>query len=251
VLQKGAQNAAQATISTFAAGSHSITAAYSGDGSSGPSVSPPLIQQVNYPLTLAPPGYRIAVTPSPVALGVGRTVDLTVTVTAVGGFSAPVTLSCSGLPNEAACTFSENVIPAGGGQTKLSLSTMAPHDCGSNVPYFTGSASLHPPSPLWGGQPRSIYAAPLLAGVLLLLRRRRRSNRWVKSFLALMLACGLIALNGCGGNCTDFGTPPGSYTFKVNGTSSAMTPGTTTGGSAASDPGALNVSTSVALSVKL
>jgi hypothetical protein len=117
IVQKGGQNVSQATVSTLAAGSHSITAAYSGDGTSGASVSPVYIQQqVNYPLTLAPPGYRITVTPSPVVLGVGQTIQLTVTVTAVSGFSEPVTLSCSNLPNESACTFDDTVIPAGGGE---------------------------------------------------------------------------------------------------------------------------------------
>ena len=241
VAQKGGQSVAQTTISTLATGSHSITAAYSGDGSNSPSVSPTLVQQVNYPLTLAPPGYRITVTPSPVALGVGQTADLTVTVTAISGFSAPVTLNCSDLPNESACTFGENVIPAGGGSTTLAFSTMAPHDCGSTVPYFIGTASLHRPASL-GAR----CAVPALAGVLLLvLPRRFRMTRWMRPMLAVVFAGGLLTLAGCGGHCTDFGTPPGGYTFKVNGTASP------TGTSTASDPGAVNVTTSVAVSVKL
>jgi hypothetical protein len=244
IVQKGSQSVAQATISTLGFGSHSITATYSGDGSNAASVSPVYIQQVNHPLTLAPPGYRITVTPSPVAVGVGQTVDLTVTVSAISGFSQPVTLSCGDLPTESACTFGETIIPAGGGSTTLSFSTMAPHDCGSSVPYFTGQAALHPP-------PSAVrYAAPLLACLLVLvLPRRRRIMRWMRPLLALAFACGLLALNGCGGNCTDFGTPPGGFTLKVNGTSSANATGT--GASSATDPSAVNVTTSVAISVKL
>jgi hypothetical protein len=244
IVQRGSQYVAQATISTLGFGSHSITAAYSGDGSNSASVSPPYVQQVNYPLTQAPPGYRITVTPSPVAMGVGQTVDLTVTVTPVSGFLQTVTLSCAGLPTESACTFGETVIPAGGGSTTLSLSTMAPHDCGSSIPYFTGQAGLHHPSSTVR------YAAPLLAGLLVLvLPRRRRRMRRMRPLLALAFACGLLALNGCGGNCTDFGTPPGGYTLKVNGTSSAN--GTATGAPSATASNAVNVSTSVAISVKL
>jgi hypothetical protein len=71
----------------------------------------------------------------------------------------------------------------------------------------------------------------------------------MRPLLALVFACGLLTLNGCGGNCTDFGTPPGGYTLKVNGTSSAN--GTGTGASSATDPTAVNVTTSVAISVKL
>jgi hypothetical protein len=244
IVQKGGQYVAQATISTLSFGSHSITAAYSGDGSNSASVSPVYIQQVNYPLMQAPPGYRITVTPSPVVMGVGQTVDLTVTVAAVSGFSQAVTLSCSDLPTESTCTFGETVIPAGGGSTTLSFSTMAPHDCGSSVPYFTGQAALR------RGGSGVRYAAPFMAGLLVLvLPRRRRITRWMRPLLALAFACGLLALNGCGGNCTDFGTPPGGYTLKVNGTSSVHTNGT--GAPSATDPTAVNVSTSIAISVKL
>jgi Bacterial Ig-like domain (group 3) len=244
VIQKGNQYLAQATVSTLGFGSHSITAAYSGDGSNSASVSPVYVQQVNHPLTQAPPGYRITITPSPVVMGVGQTAQLTVTVSAVSGFSQPVTLSCGNLPTESACTFGDTVIPAGGGSTTLAFSTMAPHDCGSSIPYFTGQASLHRPAS--GVR----YAAPLLAGLLLLaLPRRRRIMRWMRPLLALAFACGLLTLNGCGGNCTDFGTPPGGYTLKVNGTSSANATGT--GASSATDPTAVNVSTSVAISIKL
>lgn len=243
VMVKGSQYLAQAAISTLAFGSHSITAAYSGDGSTSPSLSPVLIQQVDYPLTEAPPGYKITVSPSPIVLGVGQTADLTVTVTPVSGFFQPVTLSCTSLPDEAACTFQDITIPAGGGQTKLALSTMAPHDCGSDIPYFTGQASLHR-----AASPKLRHTAPLLAGLVLLLLPRRRRSRWLRSLLTLAFACSLISISGCGGNCTDFGTPPGSYTFKVNGTTSTA-PGT--GSATTSDLPAVNVNTSVALSMKL
>lgn len=244
IVQKGSQYVAQATISTLSFGSHSITAAYSGDGSNSASVSPVYIQQVNYPLTQAPPGYRITVTPSPVVMGVGQTADLTVTVSPVSGFSQAVTLSCGDLPTESACTFGDTVIPVGGGRTTLAFSTMAPHDCGSSIPYFTGQASLRRPAS--GVR----YALPLLAGLLLLvLPRRRRIAKWMRPLLALTFACGLLPLNGCGGHCTDFGTPPGGYTLKVNGTSSSSAAGT--GASSSTDPNAVNVTTSVAISVKL
>lgn len=247
---KGVLNLAQSPpISTLGAGTHSITATYFGDAATSASVSPALVQQVDYPLTVPPPGYTINVTPSPVVLGTGQTAHLTVTVTPVSGFLGAVALSCSSLPNEAACTFGETTIPAGGGTTTLDLSTMAPHDCGSNVPYG-GFGALHPSG---SGLSRTLgYGGSALAGVLLLLRPRRR---WFgarqKGLLALMVVCGVAGLSGCGGNCTDFGTYPGSYTFKVNGTVPGATP-VTTGSTPA--PGATatpNVSTSVALTVKL
>jgi hypothetical protein len=128
----------------------------------------------------------------------------------------------------------------------LAFSTMAPHDCGSSVPYFTGSASLRHPASL-----AVRYATPLLAGLFLLaLPRGSRIVRRMRYLLALLFACGLLTLGGCGGHCTDFGTPPGGYTFKVNGTASTANPVAGTG-SSATDAGAVNVTTSVAVSVKL
>jgi len=253
---KGTQNIAQAAISTLTAGTHSITATYSGDGTTSASLSQILTQQVDYPLTMATPGYTITVTPSPVSVGVGLTANLVVTVAPISGFSEPVTLSCSNLPTESACTFDEPVIPAGGGSTMLQLSTMAPHDCGSEIPYFTGMAHLGPCSRMPSGMPSRLPSrmpsralryggAALAGGLLLLLPHRRRINR-----LFLLIAMGaLCSLNGCGSHCTDFGTIPGSYTFKVNGTAPGAGPTPVTAGSESA--GTVNVTTSVGLVVKL
>jgi hypothetical protein len=248
VSAKGAQNVAQATISTLGAGTHSITAIYSGDSATSASVSPVLVQQVDYPLTMPPPGYTIRVTPVPVVLGTGQTAHLTVTVTPVSGFAGAVTLSCSNLPNESACTFGEATIPAGGGTTTLALSTMAPHDCGSNVPYGGFGAALQPLSLGFGKI--VAFGGPALAGVLLLLPRKRGSSSQMRCLLVLAMVCALAGLSGCGGNCTDFGTSPGSYSFKVNGAVPNATPVTTGGAPTAGGTATPNVTTSVALTVK-
>lgn len=253
---------AKTSISTLAAGTHNVTALYSGDASTASSTSQVLVQQVNYPLTQLPPGYTITVTPSPVTIGVGLTARLAVTVTPVNGFSAPVTLTCSNLPNEGGCTFAETTIPAGGGTTTLDLTTMAPHDCGSSVPYFVGSAR---PGPHPGAHPDTMgramgYGVTVLAGAfaVLLPRRRRAGRRWGRGLLGLvtLFVAGslLLGADGCSGHCTDFGTTPGNYTFKVNGTSSVPATPVDSGASAApsaTPDGPVNVTTSVALTVKL
>jgi len=52
--------------------------------------------------------------------------------------------------------------------------------------------------------------------VMLFFARRRRV---LKGLVLAGMICVLPMLSGCGGNCTDLGTKPGSYTFTVMGTS--------------------------------
>lgn len=183
------------STASLSAGSHSLTASYAGDSGSEPSVSPTLVEAVNPAPIQSQGSFTLAVT-GPSSVGIGRTADLTVTVTAEKDFTQPVELSCTNLPSESACTFGEHTIPAGGGTTTLAISTIAPHDCGSTTPYFLG-ASL-----------------PFAAVLLLPFGRRRR----LKSLLVAMIALGGIStLSGCG-TCTDLGTRPGSYTIRVVGT---------------------------------
>jgi hypothetical protein len=174
-----------------------------------PSVSAVLVQVVTYPLNQQPSGFALTVSPVPVTLGVGEQAVLLVTVNEYSGFSAPVRLSCSGLPYEATCTFVQPTIGAGGGSTTLYLAVTAPHACGSNTPLFVGSM-------VW----------PRLAGVALALLvllpgiRRRKGLR--ARLLVVGGLCGLAAMSGCG-NCTDLGTRPGNYTVTVSGTGGTTT----------------------------
>jgi len=187
-----------ATFSTasLSAGSHSLTASYAGDSGSEASVSPALTETINAAAIQPQGGFTIAVT-GPASVGVGRSVNLTVTVTPEQGFAEPVELSCANLPAESACTFGQHTIPAGGGTTILAISTIAPHDCNSSTPYFLGTG------------------LPFAGAVLLLPFSKRR--RFKGPLIALIALCGIGGLSGCG-TCTDLGTLPGSYSVKVIGT---------------------------------
>ncbi len=123
-------------------------------------------------------------------------------------------LSCSGLPAEATCTFATSLIPATGGTTPLTISVAAPHNCGSNAPYFTAQGTR--------------TGLPIFAAAVLLFFARRR--RVLKGLLLAAVLCILPAISGCGGNCTDLGVKPGTYTFTVTGTASGSSaiPVTTT-----------------------
>ena len=188
------------TLSTLTVGSHNITAVYSGDSVTAGSTSNLVVQQVNLPGT---PGFTLTVTPSDIAVPIGSSVSVAVTVTALNGFNQPVALTCSGLVAESSCTFGALTIPPGGGTTRVSIAAAAPHDCGSNTPYFISSG------------PTTLLEALATVSLLLLLRRRRRFTQ----LLALALAFGLLpTLTGCG-HCTDLGVRPGNYTLTVTGTS--------------------------------
>jgi hypothetical protein len=142
------------------------------------------------------------VVPTNITVPVGSSVSVAVTVIELNNFQQPVQLSCTGLPTEGVCSFVQSLIPATGGTTQLAVGATAPHDCGSNVPYFVA-----------GGRDMGLLWLGVTGLVLFLARKRRR----LLQSLALAAAMLLIpVLQGCGtGNCTDFGLKPGTYNFTV------------------------------------
>jgi len=103
------------------------TMVLTGCGSAGQTYSP--IAKTG---TVAPAAdFTIAVAdtaPGSGTVAPGGTATYTVTLTAVNGFSSPVSLSVSGLPTGAEGTFSPNSVTptAGGGASALSITTTAP-----------------------------------------------------------------------------------------------------------------------------
>ncbi len=193
------------TTAMLAAGSHNITASYSGDGAFSPSLSAAFSQVVNASSQAVTNNFTIGV--SPIFVAAGKTASVLVTVTPVNGFNQAVQLECSNLPSEATCAFASSVIPAGGGTTALQLSTLAPGPCGSSIPYNQTSALP--------------FGVPVIAGLVMLFVPRRR--RVLSGLLALIAICGSIGVSGCSA-CTDLGTRPGNYTIKVTGVSTGATP---------------------------
>jgi len=198
-----ATGSASFTTAALGIGTHSLTANYGGDASSAGSASAAMTQVVNAAPT-GPGSFTIET--SPVTVVLGKMASVTVKVIPANGFSQTVQLGCSDLPSESACTFGSGMIRIGGGSTTLQLSTMAPHDCGSTTPY---SAALP-------------FAGSSVAALLMLFVPGRR--RGLKGMLAALVALtGLTAMSGCG-NCTDLGTKPGTYSFKVTGTAMGTSP---------------------------
>jgi hypothetical protein len=199
-----------ASISTanLAAGTHSITAVYSGDSHFNPNTSAAVAVTVATP---PPPDFSFTATGSTLTIAKGSSGTLQFTVSTNASLSASASFQCSGLPRESTCSFSPanlTVGPGSSGTTTLTVQTTA----------ASANARLRASNTVaakWGG----IVAAGLLC---LVIPRRRR--RWLGMVLILSLG-GMVSMTGCGGGGgsatttpTDPGTPAGSSTVTVTAT---------------------------------
>jgi len=211
----------QASIAvTLPAGSHSLTAAYAGDATHRASISQAAQVQAQASST---PNFLVSVSPATMTLTPGQTGTLTASVTPQNSsaLSAPmfVTLSCSGLPDQASCVFTPENVEILPNATAALTSTMV------IVTQVASSASAaHPGS-------NSVAWAFLLPGALALgglawgARRRAWLNRL--SLLALVAFVATLGATACNARYDYYNhgppinpaTPAGTYTVTVTGQS--------------------------------
>jgi len=178
---------------------------------------------------LSGPGQDFAVSSSPTSASVtpGSSASYTITVAPQGsvGFTSSVSLACSGLPALSSCSFSSTSVTPGSGPatSTLTISTTAP-------------SSVFPL-----GKPRSPSAPLLLLGLGLLLTlavagvlrsksRRKLAFRLASWALVLFLIGAVVSCGGGGGGDgapQRPGTPAGSYSVTVTGTSNQLQHSTT------------------------
>jgi len=222
-FNNGSNAATPNGITTFDAGTHTISASYSGDASfngtavAGSNSSPPITFTIQ-------PGFSAAVGSSQVTITApGASGSTSVSVSSSTGFSSTITLACSGLPAGAACRFTPSSIKAPG------ILTTTP----STITVTTTAAAaelLH--------SPRRLFLAHWLPGlgllfsVVLIGGPRRRRTRAMFLWLILLL---LIAVPGCGGGSSSstppapppvVSTPTGTYNVTVTATSASTTSST-------------------------
>jgi len=174
------------------------------------------------------PDFTISAGSATTTIKAGQSAPFAVTLSGFNGFNAAVNLSCSGLPINSTCSFTQtSVTPASGG-------TMT-----STMKITTNSSVYHPGVLVKMANPRTPrYAAYLLIAALglfalLLARsggyrnaaRKQRIRRLAYSFGFIIVSAGLFAAGGCGygsnyntanaGN----GTQRGTTTVMVTGTS--------------------------------
>lgn len=243
ILASVALNSAGQATARFSlpGGEHALTAVYTGDTSHLSSSSPVVDAQASDSTT---PSFQVTVAPVspatfPMVLAQGQSGTAEVTVTPVNNaaLTTPmfVTLSCSGLPNQASCTFTpENVEILSGTPTSCSSGSPA-----SSCPPIS-SMLLQTQAGVSGQQPTAAAPRPpgglalaiLLPGVLGLggLAWRTRRRRWL-SRLSLLVMLGLVTTLGTAG-CSPLyryyqhgpgyppATPAGSYNITITAQSS-------------------------------
>jgi hypothetical protein len=202
---------ASLSIATLAAGSHSITAVYSGDANFT-SVSSAAVAETVQDFTLATGTGSSSQTVQP-----GGTATYTLPMSPSGGatFPAAVTFSATGLPAGFSATFSPQSLAAGSSATNVTLTIQVPQ-----------SATLE-------RIPHPGRSLPLMAIGFLLLpfaTTTRRSHARLRRLAAIVVllagAGGVATLIGCGGGGGGGGggnsNPSQTYSITVTATSGAL-----------------------------
>lgn len=164
---------------------------------------------------------------SSATVSAGNSASYSLNIVPSGGFNQAVTLTCTGAPSKATC----NVTPS---SLTLDGSTTAT----ASVSVATTASSAVPPAPYLPTIPRGWLGLILLCLLAFLLAVRRRlaqapSANWkhapwrpVAATAGLLLAIALMASCGGGGGSVQTqtipGTPAGTYTLTVTGTSGSL-----------------------------
>jgi len=193
------------------------------DGWSGPcsgtgSCSFTATSDQNVMATFDLPDFSVAVSPpSPPTIFAGGSTSFVVAVTALGGFSDSVSLSCSAPPNVGVkCGLSPGAIKPGGSAT-MTITTSGP----SGALKLPGLRSI-------------VFSAAwiLVPGLLLIGNGHRREKRkksvlrWLFCATVLIVPCLELGCGGSNGPKSP-GTPAGTYTINVNATAGAALQHTT------------------------
>lgn len=206
-----AQGVATYTTSSFAAGSHSVTAAYSGDSNFSALTSSAVTETVEDFSLSVPSGSSTSQTVSP-----GGTASYVLKIAPSGGstFLSAITLAVIGLPAGAAAKITPQTVAAGAGATNVSLSILVPSQ----------TASLH------HGDLLALQLSPLMLGMLLLpfggkIRRAAgKHRRTVRLLLLFLAATSLVGITACGALR---GPQPETYTLTVTALSGSLSHSTT------------------------
>ena len=185
-------------INTLAAGAHSLTASYAGDGKFGGSTSAAAT------INIANPDFSVGASPASAAVIAGQSAKFTLTITPAGGFANNVTFACSPITGITCAFIPATVTPANGAaNTTLTVTTSANVSrYGVLIPDVLGPCAL-------------LLALVLLSFAMWRARNVRIAPASLRTAtaVAVIIALGLV-MGGCGGY--------GSSTQPNRGTASIM-----------------------------
>jgi hypothetical protein len=196
-----------ATFSTSAlvAGTHPITAVYSGDANFTTVTSAIVNQRVE--------DYTIASVPGSASIRTGHSAGFVITATPLGGFNSAITLQCANLPVNATCVFEPPVLTPNGGPvtSKLVVKTEL---------FQAQLPNGRENTPLNAAWPLGILG---LAGIVFFAGRGQRPFKKHALVWSSLTIIALFTLASCAGipPAAIEKTPPGDYTITINASANA------------------------------
>ena len=155
------------------------------------------------------PDFTVKVSPTTLTIVAGQSGTATFTVTPENGFNSPVTLSCSGLPSEATCSFNPSSVTPSGGPIASTLT----------VKTTAASAAIPVPAPPSFDRPNYVLLLLVSAAMLGIATRQKRALRALRVLSLLIFLVVAFGLTSCGGGSAgggNPGTPIGTTTASVS-----------------------------------
>jgi hypothetical protein len=232
-----------AIANALAVGSHTIAAVYTSSSlgfSNSNATRIFSVTQVPPTITLAPSTASLSVAP-------GASVTDTLTITSMGGYSGALQFSCTGLPQNATCSFQPATVTVSG--------TSGPQTTVVTIQTAGSTAELRPDkrSPFENNPllPAAAFWAPGLLTMALGGRKRRLSSRACHLLILLSLFAGTWLLNGCGGGSSSAQSTAPTTPSTPSTPSAPVTPaGTSTVKIAAANSGSTVQSFTLSLTVQ-
>jgi hypothetical protein len=165
------------------------------------------------------PDFTIAMSTKTLTIERNSTASIKAIVTPKNGFAGTITLSCSGLPSTAKCSFAPASLQADGSNTALaSVVTISTGETVAAVHHSDGSMFVATSTGVLSTGLLGLVVAPM-AG-----RNQRSQSKRAKllqlALIAIILCGGLVGCGSLGGKTQV--TPPATYTVTVTATSTGI-----------------------------
>src|SRR5437667_184648 len=162
--------------------------------------------------------FSLSVAPTSGTITAGQSATFTLNVTPSGGFNQAVNLTCGGAPQAATCTISPAAVTPNGSSASTATITL------STTARGTVGPGLRPRRifPLLGDQlelTKILWLTVMITLLAGLIAGRRRQMRLPLGLAMLMLVLGAGCTGGVQGTTPVSGTPAGTYTLTLTGSS--------------------------------